>query len=582
MSINNMLSSTTNGCTKKDEENSITKIISEIKTDNDFTTLEGLSELAVHIFFEYIYSADHYMSPKEIRETILKIMDKLCRDFNENYAKTNHVEKIRTPKTLSPKQIAQIMIKNNITVRIKSGEVGSDPDRDLIAVYCTKGENKGIYVTAESEIMKIIQEYSPLISKAGAESVIMILRSIAPRIDRTTDKDLIAVNNGIFDYKTKELKDFDPQFVFLAKSGVNYNPFARNITIHNDEDGTDWDVESWMMELSDDPGIVTLLWQILSAIVRPFVNWNKAAWFYSESGNNGKGTLCELMRQLCGRNAYASVPLDDFGKDFALAKIINTMAIIVDENDVGVFIDKVANLKAVITGDVISINRKHRDIVDYAFKGLVVQCLNEMPRVKDKSESFLRRQILIPFNKCFTGRERKYIKADYLHRKEVLEYVLFRVLNMNFYEFSVPEACKMALEEYKEYNNPVRQFMNEMCDKFVWDLLPFTFLYDLYKAWYWKNNPGGCHEGKQKFISELLSILNDYPEWECENKRKTIRSANRMNGPELLIAEYGLKDWCNHRYTGNDLYILCCPNLKENYTGLTRVGCSSDDADNTP
>ena len=99
----------------------------------------------------------------------------------------------------------------------------------------------------------------------------------------------------------------------------------------------------------------------------------------------------------------------------------------------------------------------------------------------------------------------------------MLEYVLFRVLNMNFYELSEPEACKMALEEYKEFNNPVRQFMNEMCDKFVWDLLPITFLYDLYKSWYLRNNPGGCHEGKQKFIAELLSILNDYPEWECDN-----------------------------------------------------------------
>ena len=74
--------------------------------------------------------------------------------------------------------------------------------------------------------------------------------------------------------------------------------------------------------------------------------------------------------------------------------------------------------------------------------------LNEMPRVKDKSDSFYRRQLFIPFTKCFTGAERKYIKDDYLKRKEVVEYVMYKVLNMNYYEFDVPEACKTALEEY--------------------------------------------------------------------------------------------------------------------------------------
>ena len=72
----------------------------------------------------------------------------------------------------------------------------------------------------------------------------------------------------------------------------------------------------------------------------------------------------------------------------------------------------------------------------------MVQCLNEMPRIKDKSDSFYRRQLFIPFTKCFTGEERKYIKQDYLKRTEVLEYVLYRVLNMNYYELDTPQTCQ--------------------------------------------------------------------------------------------------------------------------------------------
>lgn len=167
-----------------------------------------------------------------------------------------------------------------------------------------------------------------------------------------------------------------------------------------------------------------------------------------------------------------------------LEPLTHSVAVIVDENDVGTYIDKAANLKVIVTGDTITINRKFKDAIPYQFKGFMVQCLNEMPRVKDKSYSFVRRQLFIPFTKCFTDAERKYIKHDYLKRKEVLKYIMFRVLNMNYTVLSTPQACKDALAEYREFNDPIRQFMAEIMPQLQWDLVPFPFLYDLYKSWY--------------------------------------------------------------------------------------------------
>lgn len=385
------------------------------------------------------------------------------------------------------------------------------------------------------------------------------------------DVNLIAVNNGIFDYETKTLRAFTPDVVFLSKSRVNYNPLATNIVLHNPDDGTDWDVESWMSDLSDDPEIVQLLWQILGAIVRPNVHWDKAAWFYSETGNNGKGTLCELMRSLTGQGTYASIPLSDFGKDFALTKLVNASAIIVDENDVGTYIDKAANLKAVVTGDVVQINRKFRDPISFRFHGFMVQCLNEMPRVRDKSDSFFRRQVFIPFTKCFTGAERKYIKHDYLHRPEVLEYVLHKVLNMDYVELDVPESCLNALAEYKEFNDPLRQFTSEILPELQWDLVPFTFLYDLYKMWYKKNVGNGEVISRKMFVKNLVNVLNDDSEFICEDKSKKYYTGSQMDKAEPLIAEYDLKDWMNpHAAGSHDMEKRCHPILQANYRGLLR------------
>ena len=205
------------------------------------------------------------------------------------------------------------------------------------------------------------------------------------------------------------------------------------------------------------------------------------------------------------------------------------------------------------------------------FRGFMVQCLNEMPRVKDKSDSFYRRQIFIPFTKCFTGAERKYIKNDYLHRADVLEYVLHKVLHMDYYELDVPVSCQNALNEYKEFNDPLRQFVNEILPELQWDLVPFTFLYDLYKAWYVKNVGKSDVIGKQVFIKNLAGVLNADSDFIYEDKSKRYRPGAQMDKAEPLIAEYDLKDWMNPMMSGShDIEKRCRPILKADYRGIIR------------
>ncbi len=515
-----------------------------------------------------IQSSGQVYSPDDVRSQIIENLRDAIRLENVNRDKG---EKIRFVEFLLPQQVAWILKELHQICLIETIEDSDDATGKILGWYQEEGENKGIYITSEDMFEKLAREYNPAISTGELKEMFACLRTCVPVKKKCKEKNLIAVNNGIFDYDTKQLLSFTPDLVFMSKSRVNYNPMATNVVIHNDEDGTDWDVESWMGDLSDDTEIVNLLWQILGAIIRPNVSWDKSAWFYSESGNNGKGTLCELMRELCGKKSYAAISLADFSKDFYLSQLLNVSAIIVDENDVGTYIDKAANLKAIVTGDAVIINRKFKDPITYQFKGFMVQCLNEMPRVRDKSDSFYRRQIFIPFTKCFTGAERKYIKQDYLHRQEVLEYVLYRVLHMNYYKLDVPESCQNALEEYKEFNDPVRQFVNEIFPELQWDLVPFTFLYDLYKAWYVKNVGRSDVVGKQVFIKNLIAVLDENSDFVCEDKDKRYRPGTQMDKAEPLIMEYDLKDWMNPLMaSSNDMSKRCHPVLKAVYRGIIR------------
>ena len=516
-------------------------------------------------------------SPDEIKGNILDNSRNSVTMYNSI---AQQGAKWKVPTELASFQVAEILLRLHKVALIETGTVENDSDKLLLGIYMDDGDNEGLYVTLESEIRRIARQYKRSLNRREVTEIIDILREESPRVKRCEDANLVPVNNGVFNRTTKQLEPFSSNRVFLSKSRVNYNPNAKNIVIHNNDDNTDWDVESWMLEIADnDKDVANLLWQVCGAAIRPYTSWNCACFMYSEKGNNGKGTLCAMIRNVVGEGSYTSIPLADFSKDFMLEPLVSVSAIIVDENDVGTYIDKAANMKAIITSDVIQINRKFKAPISYKFRGFMIQCLNEYPKVKDKSDSFYRRQLFIPFTKCFTGAERRYIKYDYLYRKEVLEYVLYRVLHMDYDEFDVPDVCKTALEEYKEFNDPVRTFMKEIMPQLQWDFVPFAFIKDLYNAWY-KKNVSSSKDGMKSTVvltKDVLNLLQEYPDWVCEGKDVPQRPKGRMDKPEWLIDEYKLEDWYSKTYKGNDLSKKCCPSLKTTYKGITRVIAVGDD-----
>ena len=519
------------------------------------------------------------VEPETISNHILKFSQAVVSLHNANLDKSQAALKWIMPKSIEPFQLALCILKANHAINLSYVDDSAESD---IAVYCEDGIQKGLYTTDVDYINNIIYSYHAGMPKNSVDEVMSRLRAWAPRKTRNTNKDLIPVNNGIYDYKNKKLLDFDPEIVFLTKSRTNYNPNATNVVIHNDEDNTDWDVESWMQDLTDDPEISNLLWEITGALLRPNVSWNKSAWLYSDRGENGKGTLCAMWRNLCG-SAATSIPIADFSKDFMLSSLTTSQAIIVDENDVGTFIDKAGALKAVITNDVVYINRKFKNPIHYQFHGFMVQCLNELPRFRDKSDSIYRRQLFIPMNKCFTGKARTYIKSDYINRPDVLEYVMKRVFEMDYYTLSEPDACKIILDEYKIYNDPVRQFWAEFEDQFVWDMLPYSFLYSLFKEWFKRDNPSGSIMGRNTFVKDLSNAVSKSTVFKIPEGSDRIRTKGRMDSTETLIATYNLIDWQTPGLSvkSSTVEAICRPRVADSYRGLIRINNTNTVSDDT-
>lgn len=500
-------------------------------------------------------SANTALTFTEIRDGLLRhINNAIATEAKLRHKAVANAPAISTIESLDEISVVRVMLDRLPIVSIDLTEGAGNEDFTLLATYQDSGPDKGTYRSVEKPLRSLISELRPSSVAKSIESILKVLSSHAPEVCRTIEPNLVPVNNGIFDHARQILLPFSPDFVFLAKSHVDYDPNAESPVIMM-PDGIPWDFDSWFESLSDDEGVPGLLWEIVSATLRSAVPWHKTALLAGSDGNGGKGSMVLLLQNLVGPRSYSSVGIMKFGEKFGKSALLHSSANLVDENQVGAFATDVSDWKAAITGDVFELERKYQNPIMMRWRGFEVQCLNTTtPRMKDKSASLKRRLLLVPMTKSFEGIERKYIKKVYLGRDDVLRYVMRRALQMQHTELSEPPACRLALNEWYRANNKVVDFWQEFEDEFVWDLLPYSFLYDLFVAWYRRSEPSGTPEGRRTFTNELKTYLRRSEDWDVPDT--SVRPKKMMSASEPLIGIWDLKDWQNSTYTNNDPHRL--------------------------
>lgn len=530
------------------------------------------NEILLRVTTKYLAELDRDNIPSP-----LTIESELINGVNNEFVLENAARrpgnKIMLLHALTHRQIADIILRLHPVRRLAHGGLQGAPDLDVLVIGMTDGPNAGTYVIDESAIRSIARRYNSNISGNVLKDVLSVLGDEAPRVAPTRDKDLIPVNNGVFNFQTKELMPFDlEKYVFVSKDATDYpttTPMNPHFTLNN---GDAWNFDDWLADLHeplpDAAEVTELMWEVMSAALRPYARFKRMVLFYSGPGNSGKGTLVELIRNVKGKYSpsHCSIPLDQWGKDFGLESLLKANTVLVDENDVGGYSEKSGNLKAAVTGEELGVNRKGLKYVKMYFQGLILQCVNDFPSSKDKSGSFYRRQLWVPFPRSFTGREFPEIKEVFLASEEVREYVLWRALKMTHTSFSEPESCRQLSQEHRTSNDPIRQFWAEIEPAVVWDLLPTQFVYDLYVAWMKRNNPSESALGRTAFLDQFENIVTESGAWQGKKFQRygsTAAPHGRVSAPECLIADYDLKDWKNPSYSGNNPMQIGVPSFAQ-------------------
>ncbi len=123
--------------------------------------------------------------------------------------------------------------------------------------------------------------------------------------EQLSSKELLPVGNGILNKETKELHPFSPQYILTSKIATAYNPDVTPPTF-----GGKFNFNDWLKEIAcNDEEVITLLWQVMNEAINPLQTRGKLV-ILTGSGNNGKGTFQDLLKNLVGEGNYSTLHYD--------------------------------------------------------------------------------------------------------------------------------------------------------------------------------------------------------------------------------------------------------------------------------
>lgn len=342
-----------------------------------------------------------------------------------------------------------------------------------IAMYLPE---EGIYTRNITLIKRVISWLEPKLNSSKADDVIYHLTNMADIKEPTVSRYLIPVKNGVFNLKTKKLEPFTPEYVFTTKISTSYIDNPKYPTINN------WDIRAWMASIAcGDDELVKLIWQMISDSLNGNYS-RKKAFFLVGDGNNGKGTLQELIINLIGLKNIAALKVNQFEERFQLSTLEGKTAVIGDDVPANVYIDDSSNFNSVTTGDVVQVEFKNKQPYNAIFRCSVIQSTNGMPKFRNKTDGTIRRVVIVPFNANFNGKVEDFkIKDEYIKDEKVLQYVLHKAINMDFEKFDIPKSSSIELEKFKQDNDPILDFKLTVFDDWNINKAPKYVVYGFYK-----------------------------------------------------------------------------------------------------
>ena len=401
--------------------------------------------------------------------------------------------------------------------------IGRTTDKSPLYVF---NYDTGLYSDSADLFNQLCHTFDTRVHPKTWDSIKKVVRLKTKMRPTFSDPTLIPVNNGVVNLETKKLMPFSPDYVITAKISTDYqvNPVKPLF------DGK-FDFDNWLSEIAcHDNEVITLLWQIMNEAINPNHTRGKMAILYGE-GNNGKGTFQGLLINLIGLSNVSALKPDQFMEKFKLSSLIGKVCNIGDDIS-SKYLDEVSDLMSIVTGDTITIEEKHLPSYEVSLKLFCLFSGNALPNARNKSQGWYRRLCIVPFNADFNGsKEIPEIKNIYLKDRQLLEWVLWKIINIEpFEKFIEPAVVTKTLDNYKKDNDFVLSWVVDVYIPSRWnEFSKFPLFLAKEKLEEYLRDSGIDHANMYGFGNRLISHLSSMDEATFTLK------VGRLNAEEVAV-----------------------------------------------
>lgn len=261
----------------------------------------------------------------------------------------------------------------------------------------------------------------------------------------------IFFENGIYSLKTKKLESYTPNILATYKINNKYIVGSR----------CDRFISFINTITNNDNELAMLIQEIMGYALVNNTKAQKFFLFYGE-GSNGKSVLEALIRAMVGKDNTSSVSLEQLRSNFVIGNIVGKLVNIASENESDFEVEK---LKAITSGDSITIDQKYKEPYQYTPTCKMIFISNSLPNTSDNSYGFYRRLVIVPFNKTIKSDERD-VNLTYKLLNEIEGIVQWAIaglerLEKNNYQFTNPKEVSRVMDKYKEEQDPVYLFYKD-------------------------------------------------------------------------------------------------------------------------
>lgn len=282
---------------------------------------------------------------------------------------------------------------------------------------------------------------------------------------KTTDFDnertITNLQNGVFDFEKCEFRKHLPSDRFRRVAGTSYDPKCK---------APNWEqaLELWT---GSDPELVRFLRQICGCFLTGLTDLQNLFFAYGPGGN-GKTTFFNALKMLLG-DYFLTIGINTllttkFGpdptNDYKLAQFPGARLAVASEIPKYGMLNEPL-IKDMTGGDCIAARHPKGRPFNFMPTHKLVMFGNHKPQVRDFSEGFWRRLLLIPFDAVISGSEKKdpsVIDAEF--KKELPGILNWGIAGWRDYKQNglvIPDRVRAAVIQYRNETDVISEFFTD-------------------------------------------------------------------------------------------------------------------------